>query len=61
MGILTCCADQFVGNHGTAARRHRKQLFFETAVIKATKEQSEASQHLHVAKKDYNSLTFLEL
>lgn len=60
MGILTYSADQFVGNSDSAARRHRKQLFFETVVIKGTKEPSEASQHLQ-AKKDYNSLTFLKL
>lgn len=61
MGILTYSADQFVGNCDSAARRHRKQLFFETVVINGTKEHSEASQHLHIAKKDYNSLTFFKL
>lgn len=43
MEILTDSADQFVGNNDSAARRHRKQLFFETVVIKGTKEHSEAS------------------
>lgn len=38
MEILTYSADQFMGNSDSAARKHRKQLFFETLVIKGTKE-----------------------
>lgn len=51
----------YVGNSDSAARRHRKQLFSETVRIKGTKEHTRASPDLHVAKKDYNNLTFLKL
>lgn len=54
--LLTGC----VGNSDLAARWHRKQLYFETVIMKGTKEHTRATQYLHIANEDYNNLNIFK-